>query len=371
MKAPHRPNDAGGASQRRRESLRLLQRFLREDVCDALLVTHLPHVRYLCGFTGSSGWLLVRRRSAVLLTDPRYREQAAQEVREARVHIVAGGTMTAALAGGLLRSVEKLGIEADHLDVVTHRNLAKALRPMRLVPLQHAIEDLREQKYPDEITAIRRAVRISEQVFRDILPLLRPGVREFEIAAEITYRHRLLGADGDAFPPIVLFGRRSSLIHGQPSGTRLRSGQVILMDFGCRANGYVCDMTRTVFLGRAPRRMREIYAAVQEAQEIGRSEARPGLPASALDHAVRSHIEERGYGAYFEHGLGHGIGLDVHEAPHISWRRDDPLEPGSVITIEPGIYVPDLGGVRIEDDVLITADSASCLTQLPRELTEL
>ncbi len=351
--------------------MRVLQRHLSEGVCDALLVTHLPHVRYLSGFTGSNGWLLVRKRSAVLLTDPRYREQAEEEVAGARVHIVAGRTMTAALAEGLLRRVRELGVEAAHLDYITFTNLRKTLDPVRLVPLHDAVEEQRSVKFPDEISFIQRAVRISERVWEEVLPLLRPGVREFEIAAEITYRQRLHGADGDAFPPIVLFGARSSLIHGQPSAARLRAGQPVLMDFGCRVNGYVSDITRTVFLGYASRRMRAIYRIVRDAQELGRSEIREGLPADALDRIVRSYIAEQGFGTYFEHGLGHGIGLEVHEQPTLSWRSSEPLEAGNTVTIEPGIYLPGVGGVRIEDDMLVTASGAESLTSLPRELVVL
>ena len=352
--------------------MRVLQRHLSEGVCDALLVTYLPHVRYLSGFTGSNGWLLVRKRSAVLLTDPRYREQAEEEVRGMRVHIVAGRTMTAALSNdGLLRNVRELGVEAAHLDYVTFTNLRKSLDPVRLVALHDAVEEQRAVKFPDEIACIRRAVRISESVWEEILPLLRPGVREFEIAAEITYRQRLHGADGDAFPPIVLFGARSSLIHGQPSSVRLRMNQTVLMDFGCRVDGYVSDITRTVFLGRASRRMRAIYRVVQDAQELGRGTIHGGLRADALDRIVRSFIEDQGYGAYFEHGLGHGIGLQVHEQPTLSWRNSEPLEIGAVVTIEPGVYVPGVGGVRIEDDMLVTDSGAQSLTSLTRELVEL
>ena len=370
--SPRRLPDADEAEQRRQVAIRVLQRHLSEGICDALLVTYLPHVRYLSGFTGSNGWLLVRKRSTVLLTDPRYREQAEQEVVGIRVHIVAGRTMTAALSNdGLLRHVRELGVEAAHLDYVTFTNLRKSLDPVRLVALHDAVEEQRAVKFPDEIACIRRAVRISERVWEEILPLLRPGVREIEIAAEITYRQRLLGADGDAFPPIVLFGARSSLIHGQPSTARLRAGQPVLMDFGCRVNGYVSDITRTVFLGGASRRMRAIYRVVRDAQELGRSEIREGLPADALDRLVRTFIDEQGYGDYFEHGLGHGIGLEVHEQPTLSWRNSDPLESGAVVTIEPGVYVPGLGGVRIEDDMLVTDAGAQSLTGLTRELVEL
>lgn len=360
------------ARQRREESLRALQGELRQGKTAAFLITHLPHVRYLTGFTGSNGWLIVRRRSAVLLTDPRYREQVHSEVRDIRTIIVAGTTLAQAIVdNNLLRNIGMLGFETQHLPYSTVANLKKLLRPIRLVPMHDAVEELRQQKYPDEVTAIRHAISISEQVWQEVLELLRPGVTEIEIAAEITYRQRLLGADGDSFDPIVLFGKRSSLVHGQPANTRLRTGQAVLMDFGCRVDGYCSDITRTVFLGKAPARLRRIYQTVREAQEMGRNAATAGMAASELDAIVRGHIADAGLGEHFEHGLGHGLGLEVHEQPLMSWRNDAPLEPGMVVTIEPGVYIPGVGGVRIEDDVLITPDGADSLTSLPRELLEL
>ncbi len=371
-KSAHRKSIGGGAERRREESVHVLQEALRDGMADAFLVTHLPHVRYLTGFTGSNAWLLIRKRSAILLTDPRYREQAAKEVHNAKVHIVAGRSMTETLRSeGLLRKLKTLAIEAAHCSYTVAQNLKSTLKPMRLVPLHDAVEQLRENKYHDEIQATRQAIRISEAVYHEILPLLRPGVTELDIAAEITYRQRRMGADGDAFAPIVLFGKRSSLIHGQPSRTGLREGHAVLMDFGCRVQGYASDITRTVFLGKAPRRLRRIHDVVAKAQQAGREYAGPGIPANLLDEHVRNIIRDNGYGEHFEHGLGHGLGLEVHERPLLSWRNGDELEPGMIITIEPGVYIPGLGGVRIEDDVLITPNGADVLSTLPRELTEL
>jgi Xaa-Pro aminopeptidase len=357
---------------RRSESIHALQAYLREGGIDAFLVTHLPHIRYLSGFTGSNAWLLVRKRSSILLTDPRYREQVQSEVLDLRTIIVAGKSLTEALVDeGLLRNAGVLGFETAHLPHATVANLKKVLRPLRLLPMYDAIEQLRENKYPDEVSAIQKAIRISETVWSEVLPLLRPGVTEIQIAAEITYRQRLLGADGDSFEPIVLFGKRSSLVHGQPSAAKLRAGQAILMDFGCRVKGYASDLTRTVFLGNASPRMRHIYLTVQNAQDIGRTSACAGMLASDLDGLVRGHIADEGYGSYFEHGLGHGLGLEVHERPLMSWRNKAALEHGMVVTIEPGIYIPGVGGVRIEDDILITENGAQTLSTLTRDLLEL
>ena len=361
---------------RRRAARQSLQRLLRQNSAGrgpgVLLVTHLPHVRYLTGFTGSNAWLLLGPRSSLLLTDPRYREQAVNEVRGVRISIVVGRTFAAELAS--LRLHEKhraLGIEADHLPATIVSNLKSLLRPLRLVAVSGMVEALRSVKDRDEIAAIREAARISEQAFAEVLPLLRPGVSETAIAAELTYRQRLLGADGDAFPPIVLFGARTSLIHGQPTLTRLGRRAPVLIDFGCRVQGYGSDITRTLHIGRPTPFFRSAYDAVLEAQQIGCRAAREGVAAAELDGVVRERIAAAGWAEQFEHGLGHGIGLEMHEAPHVSWRNPAPLEAGQVITIEPGVYFPGKFGIRIEDDILVTEDGAEFLTSLPRELLEL
>lgn len=337
----------------------------------AFLVTHLPHIRYLTGFTGSNAWLLLRSRSAVLFTDPRYREQAAAEVRGMRVSIVKGTTFTEALTALRLHAhLSVLAFEADHLTATVAANLKRALRPLRMQPVSGLVEFHRMVKGEDEIERINRAINISEQAFLDLLPMLRPGVTEIDIAAELSYRQRRLGADGDAFPPIVLFGARTSLVHGQPSPARLTRRAPVLLDFGCRVDGYGSDITRTLHVGPAPRRFREVYDIVREAQEAGCAALRAGIEAARVDDIVRGRIADAGWGAYFEHGLGHGIGLETHEAPHLSWRNGDLLEEGQVVTVEPGVYLPGKFGVRIEDDLLVLSDGAECLTTLPRTLLE-
>lgn len=337
-----------------------------------MLVTHLPHVRYLTGFTGSSGWLLLRPGSALFLTDPRYREQAAQEVHGARTVVVSGQTFAVALQGmGLHGKLRTLGFESDHLTSTIAENLKKLLRPLRLIPISGIVEELRIVKLEDELHAIRKAVRISEQVYSEVLPMLKPGVTEIDIAAELTFRQRRLGADGDAFPPIVLFGKRSSLVHGQPTRTRLAGRGPVLIDFGCRVSGYGSDLTRTLHFGSAGKRFRTVYQIVLEAQRSGFEAVRAGIPASELDTLVRREISDAGFGEYFEHGLGHGIGLEMHEAPLLSWRNPAPLEAGQVVTIEPGVYIPGAFGIRIEDDLLVTESGAILLSSLQRELTEL
>ncbi len=336
------------ADERRRAAVRTIQRLLRSDGPDALLVTHPPHVRYLTGFTGSNGWVLLRPASALFITDPRYREQAGMEIRGMRTQVIFGRTFSAALQEMRLHEkIETLGFEADHLSATIAANLKKLLRPLRVLPLSGLVEELRSVKLEDELHAIRKAIAISEAVYLDILPLLQPGVTEIDIAAELTYRQRRLGADGDAFPPIVLFGKRSSLVHGQPSRTKLSQRSPVLIDFGCRVNGYGSDLTRTLHVGRASRAFRDTYETVRAAQQAGCDAVRAGVSAADIDTLVRGQITEKGLGQYFEHGLGHGIGLEMHEAPLLSWRNPTPLEAGEVITIEPGVYLPGAFGIRI------------------------
>ncbi len=338
----------------------------------ALLVTHPVHVRWLCGFTGSNGWLLLRSRDAVFVTDPRYEEQAAAEVREAR--ILHAGTLRLSEAlqqDKAFRNLRALGIEEEHVTVALQRSIAERCAPARPRAVAGVLEELRERKSSDEIDCIRRAIAISERVLHEVLRELRPGVSERDIAAEITYRHRRAGADGDAFPPIVLFGTRSSLIHGQPSEARLRKGQLVLIDMGCTVRGYHSDITRTVGFGRVPVKFRRMYEQLRASQEEARAAVTPGMTASALDALARTSLERADLARYFTHALGHGLGLDVHEAPILSSRSNATLRAGMVVTIEPGLYLPGEGGMRLEDDVLVMPEGGETLTSLSRDWLEL
>jgi Xaa-Pro aminopeptidase len=295
----------------------------------ALLVTHPVHVRWLCGFTGSNGWLLLRSRDAVFVTDPRYEEQAAAEVREAR--ILHAGTLRLSEAlqqDKAFRNLRALGIEEEHVTVALQRSIAERCAPARPRAVAGVLEGLRERKSSDEIDCIRRAIAISEQVLHEVLRELRPGVSERDIAAEITYRHRRAGADGDAFPPIVLFGR-------------------VTVKF------------------------RRMYEQLRASQEEARAAVTPGMTASALDAFARASLERADLARYFTHALGHGLGLDVHEAPILSSRNNATLRAGMVVTIEPGLYLPGEGGMRLEDDVLVTPEGGETLTSLSRDWLEL
>jgi len=352
--------------------LRALRALLRESGLDAMLVSDLSNVRYLCGFTGSNGWLLVRRRSAVFVTDTRYTEQAASEVREASVLIAGQERLSdALLRSGALNGVSLLGFEAEHMSFAAHRVLAKLFKGVKLLPSAEAVETLRMIKSGNELGEMRKAIRITETALQEVIAELQPGVSEQSIAASITYHMRRLGADGDAFNPIVLFGPRTSLVHGTPGAARLKKGQLVLFDIGCRVNGYCSDLTRTFAFGRVPRTLKENYEHVREAQQAARSAVREGVTARSVDMLVREMLAKAGLDRFFGHALGHGLGLDVHESPLISQRNTQPLEAGHVVTIEPGVYIPGEGGIRIEDDVLVLPDGSETLTTFPREWTEL
>jgi Xaa-Pro aminopeptidase len=339
---------------------------------DALFVTHLPNVRYLSGFTGSNALLVIKTRSAILYTDPRYAEQAALEVEGMRIEIAKANTLAEqARATWAVRGKAAVGFDAGRVPVAQLRAWKALFPEARFRDASGCVDRLRAVKTPGEIAAIKRAAAITDAVFAALLPMIRPGVSERDLAAEITYRHRLAGAERDAFEPIVGSGPRAALIHGQPSGRRIARGDVLLLDFGCVVDGWCADLTRTVALGRIPKRLREVHASVLRAHNAAIAAARPGMRGRELDAIARSVLERDGLASYFTHSLGHGLGLEVHELPRISALSDDVLETGMVATIEPGVYLPGLGGIRIEDDIAITAGGAEVLTAADTELVAL
>jgi Xaa-Pro aminopeptidase len=350
------------------QRLAALRRSLAESNLDALLVTYLPHVRYLTGFSGSNGHCFVGKRTEYLLTDNRYRDQVKEEVHGIRV-VVTKKSLSEAAAGlpGLSGSM-RLGIESQYLSVEGLATLKKRLPRVTFVKTQSLVERVAAIKDKSEIELIRRAVDISDRVFRRIVEFVRPGMTELDVAAEIGYLHRKFGAEADAFEPIVASGRRGALPHARASSKKIRSGELVTLDFGCRVKGYNSDLTRTVAVGRLPARARKIYQVVRDAQRIAIEAARSGIAARALDGVARSYIRKKGFGRYFNHSLGHGLGLQVHEAPRISSLSKDVLLDGNVVTIEPGIYIPGFGGIRIEDDIVVRNTHPEVLSRSPREL---
>ena len=347
----------------------------------ALLITHLPNVRYLCGFTGSAGVLAVRSTgSPVLFTDGRYTQQAEEEVKAAKVVIVKSAALAAA-ADWLVkkRKVETIGIEAEHLSVAARAHLTQSAVGTKLKSTSGFVEELRMVKEPPEIDQIRAAVKLASTVFDAVLPDIKPGVTERRIAAEIEYMCRRLGAEGMAFDTLVASGARSALPHGRASEAKLPTGGFVVIDFGVILGGYCSDMSRTVHLGKPDTRSRMMYEAVLGAQEAGIKAVKPGALPEEVDYTARKMLVNDGLGKYFTHSTGHGVGLEIHEPPSLrkgnqsskQSRRKSPkgtLKTGMVITIEPGAYIPGRGGVRIEDMVVVTDRGCEVLTPTRKDL---
>lgn len=341
---------------------------------EALVVSHLANARYLTGFTGSNALLLMLPERTLLFTDGRYRQQAATEVQAAQVVIPPKGDLWRAAAIRLAprgrRTRARVGLEAERVTLAQRQRLvahAPSLEP-RLQPVAGWVEALRAVKDADEIAALRRAIALAESVFPATLRRIRPGARETAVAGYLEYALRRRGGNGLAFDTILVGGARAALVHGHASAAPLPAQGPVVLDYGVNLDGYMSDMTRTVHLGAAGRRARAIYAAVAAAQQAALAVVRPGALAAAVDRAARRVIGRAGYGQYFSHSTGHGVGLEIHEAPRLAATSSDRLEAGQVVTIEPGIYLPGWGGVRIEDMVLVTAQGAELLTSTPRNL---
>lgn len=335
---------------------------------DALAVAHLPNVRYLTGFTGSNAVFLFSGGRGLLYTDPRYTLQARQEC-DVPVRIVAEGPLWAEAARDLRkRAPRALGAEASHVSHGQWQAYARALgRAVRLKDASGIVEKLRMRKDAEEIEAIRRAVNLAAKAFAKAIRKARPGIAESALAAEIDHQMRLLGAGGPAFETIAAAGERSALPHARPSARKLEAGELLLVDMGASWNGYASDMTRVAHLGEPTPAAQRLYDAVLEAQLAALAAVRPGVTAGEVDAAARRVLRQRGLGKLFTHSTGHGLGLEIHEAPRLGRLDATPLEPGMVITIEPGAYQPGFGGVRIEDTVLVTAAGAETLTPTSKE----
>ena len=350
------------------DKLRLAMRHAKVDV---LLVTHTPNVRYLCGFTGSSGGLLVTRDHMVLFTDGRYTQQAKSEVKNASVKVAKGTPWLAAISG-LAGRGKILGFEAERMPVATWRQINSALpRGWKLRATSGILERLRMIKERAEIELIRHAIKLGSHLFQSALTAIRPGTPESAVAAEIEYGARSAGAEKMSFETIVAGGKRSALPHGVASAAALPSRGFVLLDFGVILAGYCSDMTRTVHLGAPGKRSRHLYQTVLDAQLKAIESVRPGIAASQVDRAARTVLGKAGMGKFFTHSCGHGLGLEIHEPPRLGKRQQELLQPGMVVTIEPGAYVPDEGGVRIEDVVVVTQHGCEVLTPTKKELIAL
>lgn len=338
---------------------------------EALIVSDLSVIRWITGFSGSSARLLISPDRCILFTDFRYREQAASEVRIAETVVTRDG-FSAELVSGSYPLGTATGIQSDSMTWDEARRLCSKLDSLTtVVAVASFFDDLRMVKNGIELMHMQRAATISEQVLEMVLPMIRPEATELDIAAEISYQHRKLGAEKDSFEPIVASGARGAMPHARPSATHFRAGELIVIDMGCVTEGYASDQTRTVALGRVSEEARRVYSIVREAQQLGLDSARCGMSAAELDGVVRSFISGCGYGEAFGHSLGHGVGIDVHEEPRISSKNDRILEERMVFTIEPGIYLPGRFGVRIEDTVVLQRDGAHPFQRFTKQLIEL
>jgi Xaa-Pro aminopeptidase len=351
---------------------RLISQFSSLRV-DAFLVSHPPNIRYLSGFSGSAGFLLIEPARATLFTDSRYTFQAREETVGIRVHIAKTGLLAAVAAALKSRSGRRRVACSDtHLTVAQKRALeALAGKRVRWVADANAVEKLRAIKVPSELSIIREAAELISQVFRDATKLIRPGMSELDVAAEIEYAIKRRGSSGASFETIVASGARSAWAHARPTSKLLKRNELVVLDHGAILRGYCSDMTRTVSLGKASSRVRKLYKAVLDAQQAGKAAIRPGALAGDVDKAARRVLRQAGLARYFTHSTGHGLGIEVHEMPRLGKGDGTILQEGMVLTVEPGVYIEGLGGIRIEDDVVVTASGAQDLTTATRDLLEL
>ena len=335
--------------------------------CDAMLITSRHNLRYLTGFTGSNGVAVVTGSGTFFFTDPRYQFQAAQEVT-AKAKAVAGPLLNHVVALATRRRWRRLGFEQDHLTAGQFELLRSKMTTRQIwLPRSGVVETLRMVKSDEELACIELSVRTNSRALDAALRRMRAGMNEAELAAEIDYRMCRLGAEKPSFDTIVASGARSALPHAHPTRMMIEPG-VLLIDMGAFQGGYASDMTRTFFLGRPTRKLSQIYNAVLEAQLAAIDVVRPGIKASAVDRAARNVLKANGLDKAFMHSTGHGLGLEIHEPPRLGKKEGTKLEAGMAITIEPGAYVEGVGGVRIEDTLVVTAHGCRILTPTPKEL---
>ena len=341
--------------------------FLGPAGVDALLIVKAENRRYVTGFTGSAGLALVTPDVTFLAVDFRYEEQAVAEAPQCTV-LRGGRDPVAALVGALKASaVHSVGFEAEYVPFAQVTRLREKLAPAEIIPLAD-VDRLRWVKDAGELAAISRAVEIADAAFAHTLSVLRPGLTEQEAALELEMSMRRAGAERVAFDTVLASGPRSALPHGRATNRRMEAGELVTLDFGAVSDGYCSDCTRTVALAAADDRQRRIYDVVLAAQRQALATIRAGVPCREVDASARAVIASAGFGEAFGHSLGHGLGLEVHEGPRLAPQEEAVLEAGMVLTVEPGIYLPGWGGVRIEDDVVVTADGCDILTTAPKAL---
>ncbi|WP_028588980.1 M24 family metallopeptidase [Paenibacillus massiliensis] len=346
-----------------------LRHAMSERNVQAMLVASPVNRRYLTGFTGSAGYVLVTEHDSILLTDFRYMTQAPAQAPDFQVVEHAPQVMDTVRELLTARSITKLGFEQEHVSYSSYTAYGEKLATIELVPVSGLVEGLRLYKDANEIELMQRAADLADAAFAHILPKIKPGITERELDLEMEFFMRSRGATSSSFDTIVASGERSALPHGVASSKVVQKNELITFDFGALLDGYCSDLTRTVATGELAPKLREIYDVVLEAQLHTLEHIRAGMTGREADALARDVITRHGYGEYFGHSTGHGLGMEVHESPRLSKLSDDVLKPGMVVTVEPGIYLPGLGGVRIEDDIVITDNGIRILTSSSKEFT--
>ncbi|MCK9227829.1 MAG: aminopeptidase P family protein [Syntrophorhabdaceae bacterium] len=337
---------------------------------DGCVLKGMDNIFYLTGFKGSEGMLFVTRGDVVLIVDFRYITHAREVTNGIHIYEIKPGND--ALHTLCTRyNVSKLGFDGAYIPYNTYKTWSENLPGTSLVPMNSAIDEIRKNKEPEETAAIIDAISIATAAFTDIIGLIKPGETEKNIADELDYRMRKRGAHGPSFDTIVASGPRAALPHAEPTTRKLQDGETVIIDFGAIVSGYCSDETVTLCLGDIPDKMTDIFTIVNDARKLGIEKAVSGTPIKQLDSMVRGYIEDKGYGDYFRHGVGHGVGIAVHEAPAVNSAAQGILEENMVITIEPGIYLPNIGGVRLEDMILITGDTPRILTQIRKDMIKI
>ncbi len=354
----------------RRERLR---RWLRKARADALLVTDFTNVAYLTGFSGDDSYLLLDGKREVIVSDGRYTTQLDEECPGLDRYIRPTGMTMLEATIKVLRSarVRRLAIEGDSMTVSARDRIAEKLPRLEIEATSAVVEQLRRIKDQDEVGAIRAAIRCAEKAFAVLQASLRPEKTEKQVADELEHQMRVFGAQAAAFPSIIAVGARAALPHARPGKAAIGSSDLVLVDWGADAGPYKSDLTRVLLTGKISPKLERIYRVVLKAQREAIAAIRPGVAVCDVDRAARHVIEKEGFGRYFGHGLGHGVGMQIHEAPRMGPKMSGSLRPGMVVTVEPGIYLPGWGGVRIEDDVLVTRSGHEVLTAVPKQLEEM
>jgi len=350
-----------------------IERLLQQKNLDAILISDAFNMRYFSGFTGGTGYLLITGKSKYLFTDSRYTIAAMAQAPDYAVVEVDANRDYAKEINLVIsdEALQTMGFEAKRVSYSEYASLKERLRIKELMPLGGELAKLRRIKTKEEIARLRQAEHIGDLAFEGIIKEIRPGMTELEIAARLEYLLKVNGAEKLSFETIIASGVNSSKPHAEPGRRVVENGDFITMDFGCVYEGYCSDMTRTVVLGKANEKQKEIYHTVLKAQLAVLDMLKPGLPGKAYDKVARDVIAEAGYGKYFGHGLGHSVGLEIHEDPRFSVTEEDIIEAGMIMTVEPGIYIPEFGGVRIEDMVVLTEDGYENFAHSTKELLEL